>query len=74
MQFDDDWSIAGEMPIEGIDIGEAPIPYPVRHESPRQLLLFKRLLMHAHDANFLIVRAIEYADVATGRQVPGGPS
>ena len=54
--------------LEVVDLLETPPPDLTAHHTRRQLLLLEILRVQAHDEYFLIVGAIENADVAAFRK------
>src|SRR4029078_8167701 len=66
-QLHDAEAFVDEVALPVVDLAVAPLPDVAAARLPRQLLPREQLLMHAHDDDLLVVRAVEDADLAAGR-------
>ena len=74
MEFQHPGPVARQMPLKAADVLEALFPDPAVGDVWRQLLPRQHLGMHAHHQHFLIVRAIEDADMpALWQRSDGSP-
>src|SRR5437879_3552675 len=60
------------MPLERADRLEAFLQYPIGDKLGRQLLRLEQIRMDAHHQYFLVIRAVEDADMSTLREALGG--
>ena len=60
-----------EIVLEARDIGKPLVPDPLADELRRQLLRFEQFLVHTHNEDFFVVRAIEDADAPALRNFDG---
>src|SRR6266536_3325804 len=70
-ELPDDRAVPGQMALEGVDVVVPLFPDALRYELAREHLRLEDLAVNADDEDFLIVRAVEDADDAPLRQVPG---
>src|SRR5262249_22252023 len=61
-ELEDDHALPGEVVLEMRDVGEPFVPDVLAHEFRRQLLPLQDLLVHAHDQDLLVIRAVEDPD------------
>src|SRR6516164_7556701 len=72
-ELEHDQSLMAQVPFEMRDVGKPLLPDVLACAGSGQLLLLEDVLVHSHDQDLLVVRAIENADVAALGQATGMP-
>src|SRR5262249_16096035 len=58
----DDDAVPPEVALDGVDVLEALLPHPRRHERRRKVMALEEIGMHADYEHLLVVRAVTDAD------------